>query len=336
MKVLYLHSNKPDYLAETLFHGLRSLLGKDCVDVPRYDGLYAPLTEAIRAKVRGYGFTVYGLLREIPELSDRRYYWQIELSTYDLIVIADIWSQWELLNSISKVVEAKKIVVLDGSDHPAFFPFASIYWWLKNYPWAFLTPTLHHKYFKRELCGEGANYGLDRYLPKLLRQGLKLHQNAIPISFSIPEEKIHQGHPLNKIKDFSSHIVDSEVSNHLAHTSNKYLFTTEAEYYQDLQQARFGITTKRAGWDCLRHYELAANQCVLCFRDLDLKPNTCAPHGLNSSNCIIYHSYDELQSKIVSLTSDKYQELQLQTARWISDNTTLVRAKEFLSVCFNI
>ena len=35
MKVLYFHHNQPDYLAESLLHRLRTLLGKNCVDVPR-------------------------------------------------------------------------------------------------------------------------------------------------------------------------------------------------------------------------------------------------------------------------------------------------------------
>ena len=122
-----------------------------------------------------------------------------------------------------------------------------------------------------------------------------------------------------KIKDFPLHIVDQEIADKLKNAfhspigSNEYHFSTEEEYYQDLRESRYGITTKRAGWDCLRHYELAANGCVLCFRDLDLKPTTCAPHGLNESNCIIYHGFDDLKSKIDKINLSDYAEMQNMT-----------------------
>jgi len=85
----------------------------------------------------------------------------------------------------------------------------------------------------------------------------------------------------------------------------------------------------------MRHYELAANGCVICFRDLDLKPETCAPHGLNESNCIIYHNFEELHEKILSLTDDNYSNLQEKTYQWVSNCATVARAKQFLESCIS-
>src|SRR5204863_8665429 len=82
------------------------------------------------------------------------------------------------------------------------------------------------------------------------------------------------------------HIVDPEVRARVAGASAAYAFDSEADYYADLQRARFGITTRRSGWDCLRHYEIAANGAVPCFRDLTLKASTCAPHGLGDDNSV--------------------------------------------------
>ena len=217
---------------------------------------------------------------------------------------------------------------------PAFFPYASIKSRIQNSPWAFLTPLYQFKYFKRELCGEGANYGLDRFVPSSLRQWIPLPKNAMSISFSIPEEKIWQGDISDKTKTFARHIVDPEVAAYMAESSENYLFSTEADYYDDLRKSRFGITTKRAGWDCMRHYELAANGCVLCFKNLDLKPITCAPHGLNELNCITYHNYNDLKEKIAALSEQEYLQLQKRSYEWIMNNTTLAQAKKFLEAVY--
>ena len=74
----------------------------------------------------------------------------------------------------------------------------------------------------------------------------------------------------------TSHIVDEEVAERMGAASS-HVFEREADYYRDLQASRFGITTKRTGWDCLRHYEIAANGAVPCFRDLDRKPPPLRP-----------------------------------------------------------
>jgi len=271
-KVLFLHSNTPDYLSDSLFHGLRTLLGKNCVDVPRYDSMYITISEDTKMKLRGYGFTLYGLLKDHPELSDKRFFWQKELNNYDLIVIANIWLQWSVYNEIVNLVNESKIVILDGADTPALFPYANMRYWLKKYPWVyFLLKSRCKYYFKREMIGYGCQYGLDKFLPHLLRRFFKLSNKVKPISFSIPEEKIWIGNLNDKNQDFPSHIVDSDLAVALSKKSENYIFRKEGDYYSDLRRSRFGITTKRGGWDCIRHYELAANGCVICFKNLNTK-----------------------------------------------------------------
>ena len=339
MKVLFLHQNQPDYLAESLFHGLRTVLGSDCIDAPRYDSLYAPLTDSLKSKMRGHGFTLYGLLEDIPKLSDQRFFWRKDLAHYDLIVIGNIWEQWQQVWNLAPHIAPEKMVVLDGYDSPSFFPYTLS--GLKNQPWSYFAPVSRFKYFKRELIGEGHSYGVSNRLPRILRKWIPLPKNARPIAFSIPEQKIKRVVPASKTKDFPIHIVDQEVAEQLPHAffsatgSDKLFFTDEADYIDDLTKSRFGITTKRAGWDCLRHYELAANGCVLCFRDLDKKPATCAPYGLDESNCIIYRDSKELKDRIASMTDEEYSALQEQTYKWIDSNTTANRARQFLDDCLN-
>jgi len=76
-----------------------------------------------------------------------------------------------------------------------------------------------------------------------------------PITFSIPEEKIVD-HPSEKKKLVSS-LIPGELGT--------YTFTSEPEYYAEYQRSLFAMTTRKAGWDCMRHYEILANGCLPIF-----------------------------------------------------------------------
>lgn len=110
--------------------------------------------------------------------------------------------------------------------------------------WSNLRPDLVNKcvYFKREL-----------YTPQ---------KGLYPINFAIPEEKIGT--------------IYREKINALApmnpHNPSSYVYEDEREYYQQYAESLFGITTKKNGWDCLRHYEIMANNCIPLFLDIEQCP----------------------------------------------------------------
>jgi len=150
------------------------------------------------------------------------------------------------------------------------------------------------------------------------------------ISFAIPEEKILQA-PTAKNKEFALHVVDPEVRTSLPDTPEGYAFSSETIYYRDLQSSRFGITTRRAGWYCLRHYEIAANGCVPCFRNLEDKALTCAPHGLRPGiNCLAYRSWDGLRQQVSAIGNDAYMALARGALLWARGNSCEARALEVL------
>ena len=236
MRVLFFHSNSPDYLSDSLFHGLRSLLGHQCVDVPRCDSMYEPLPDGIRAKLRGNGFTLYGLLEDDPQLAAARYFWRAGLDQYDLIVISDIWRQWRLFQELQRLVHDEKLVVVDGSDAATWFPFSSSF---KTTPSAYFSWPLRVKYFKRELIGSGAHLGAwTKKLPHGIRKQIPLPENSRPISFSIPAVKIFEDSQ-TRTREFPSDIVDEEVALDLnlplRDEAGQYPFRTEHEYYADLR-----------------------------------------------------------------------------------------------------
>ena len=66
-----------------------------------------------------------------------------------------------------------------------------------------------------------------------------------PISFSMPPEKI-----VEKIPEKTrvvAHIIPGN--------SSTYIYDSEESYYQGYKESFFGITMKKGGWDCMRHYD---------------------------------------------------------------------------------
>jgi hypothetical protein len=92
------------------------------------------------------------------------------------------------------------------------------------------------------------------------------NKKFLPISFSIPEEKICHTFDLtikNKIEAYVKPLIDRNQS---------YIYNKEEDYYNDLKTSYFALTHKRNGWDCLRHYEILANNCIPYFSDIDKYP----------------------------------------------------------------
>lgn len=96
-----------------------------------------------------------------------------------------------------------------------------------------------HLYFKRELQNN--------------------HPNLLPITFAIPTDKLAQPNK-NKIQEYATCIPGQPET---------YIFKDEKPYYEDYQKSFYGVTMKKAGWDCMRHYEILGNYCMPYFIGLE-------------------------------------------------------------------
>ena len=85
-----------------------------------------------------------------------------------------------------------------------------------------------------------------------------------PITFSIPEQKLFDGKNIIEKKQLTASLIPGDMST--------YIYKTEQDYYKNYQMAYFAITMKKAGWDCLRHYEILANNCIPYFIDIENCP----------------------------------------------------------------
>jgi hypothetical protein len=99
-----------------------------------------------------------------------------------------------------------------------------------------------HLYFKRELVID--------------------HPNLLPITFGIPTSKLTIPNK-NKIQEYATCIPGQPET---------YIFKTEQPYYEDYQKSFYGVTMKKAGWDCMRHYEILGNYCIPYFVGLENCP----------------------------------------------------------------
>jgi hypothetical protein len=323
-RVLYVATDSEDYLGDSVFHGLRQVLGDQVVDTPRRDPLYVDFPSEWRARQYGRGFTLYSGSLPAQDIDRTRTRERLMGGQFDLVVIGDIWRCYGELLELLPLAGDTPIAVLDGPDSEAPVPYEPR-WWRRPSCWFLPRPHRHATYFKRELTPRTMwfrSYLLNPFSRRPPR-GMR------PISFGIPEHLVAGAVPA-KIKDFPSHVVDSELAPRVG-AATSYAFADEEAYYEDLRATRFGITTKRGGWDCMRHYEVAASGCVLCFRRLDVKPATCAPHGLDATNTLIYRDADDLMAQIEGLSPERERELQEAALAWARENTTRALATRFLA-----
>lgn len=286
MKLLYLTWHKPDYLADQILIGLRRLLGADCVDWPKKDAVYETCQEDL-SRYHAGGFTCWKILGDIE--IDRGGVYEKD---WDLVVVSKVFSR-RVRREFGRVrcVRSRscRVCFLDGEDHPNLFEEV-----LGSGP-----------YFKRELAVPDAR--------------------VKPISFSIPEKWIRRT-SMVKTKLFPRHVQCKEAYKLTAVSAGsvrEHCFTNQTEYHDDLGRSLFGVTMKKSGWDCMRHYEIAANHTVPCFYRLGDKPATCAPHGLRDMHNVIgFDDAEELWRKQALVEElGLYDSLQRNVVAWVKDHT---------------
>ena len=142
-----------------------------------------------------------------------------------------------------------------------------------------------------------------------------------PITFSIAKEKIVDKIPeKNKI-----------LSDLIPGDTSTYIYDNEKDYYDEYKQSYFAITKKKAGWDCLRHYEILANGCIPLFEDMEKCPkNTLAlfPKELVLQGKELYDTH--FKTGITSEGVLKYNELCEKLLEYTRNHLTTVKMAEYV------
>jgi hypothetical protein len=228
MKILYINSNTPDYLSDSLFHGFYNLFDEDFIYLHDYDGMFVDNYDFIKHYPKH--FTLYGnLIKKYNNNNDIEY--KIRKHYFDFIIYGNIRRHNDYLNLVIQHYKKSEICFIDGEDRCGI---SELY-----------DPKII--YFKRELCLDIENFPF---------------KNIYPISFSIPKEKI-----INYIP-----IKEKMISNIIPGDLSSYIYNNELDYYNEYRKSYFAITKKKAGWDCLRHYEILMNYCLPYFENLEECP----------------------------------------------------------------
>lgn len=306
MKLLFISTKHPDkqgdLLEVSILHGLRMFLGDDCVDYPKKKIMYHDFSESPKENLHGRGFSL--LTTPIPDISNRDIFNQ----KFDAILYGagHMYEESPYNEEIDKLANGN-VWIIDGHDLYGNAP-KKIY-----YKGEEIIGNQYKKCFKRELVQEEdgvypTGFGIPR-------------ERILPIDFDKKDQLFQKTAP-----SFSIFGGENELGGGFAH----HKFDVENEYYDDLSRSWFGLTCKKGGWDCLRHYEIIASGALLLFRDYEKKPKKCSPQDMP---CFSYSSLDELNCIMNELVvnnkpTNGYIKMINNQRNWLySVGTTVSRAK---------
>jgi len=155
------------------------------------------------------------------------------------IIYTSVWRESFGIHELSSQLGERlnrdvRIIALDGEDHEEIFD-----------------KTLNGiQYYKRELNEKDKEYGL-------------------PISFKFPVTRL----PYLAFGSSYIPIKKTILAPCDPRWRQTYNFRSEKSYYHQYSSALFAVTTKKGGWDCMRHYEILANHCIPYFPDISLMPS---------------------------------------------------------------
>lgn len=255
MKILFISvGNKVDYQCDCLFHGLNCLDDVILYTLNDYWYMYKGNSYEALLGQWGRGFTICNRIdcdkRHIHRLEEAIE--NIEAHFYDVVIYGSVFRYDVLLSHVLQNYKKEQIIFIDGED----LDFGVTY--QKRMKGLLKQPIFHRAI--RDKAFNYANKGL--FFKRELREIDR--KNFYPIAFAMPEENI--------ITDVCTKEV--YLATIIPGKKETYIYDNEEDYYHGYQVAYYGLTSKKSGWDCLRHYEIMANGCIPYFPDIAKCPST--------------------------------------------------------------
>lgn len=295
MKILYITKNTKtqqfpwliDYQDDSILYGLKELYGDDVVDCNRRHNLYSDYSDEDVASEYGKGFTFTRLIDD--DKTDRDdIQKKIKNKYFDLVIYGSVWRCLDYHELVKEHYDQSKIIYIDGEDSPN------------------VHPVIQDKgfYAKRELQLEN--------FPEYREHMWKV----FPCQFAFPTKKTNIG---TKKEQKLAH---SDPRNRATNS-----FKNEKDYYLDYHFSKYAITMKKAGWDCLRHYEIMANGCVPLFENLQECPRYTM-HRFPKQLLIKFKYFYDNDFRWLEKNYDELRNDLME--HFVNFNTTEANAKYFL------
>lgn len=255
-KILYINNVIFEYLSVGLYHGLALRDDVELTVSKELEWMYddIELSQEDRNNIYGRGYTFSNILNRNQtniKVIDDTIEDKIREHYFDFIVYAFIWDSQDYFDLVCECYEQDEIILVDGND-------SSILWTSCRNMYDINKCT----YFKREL-----------YDSSIMTGNPYKYVNLYPISFAIPACKIIDIDIDDKMAHIQQPCIDNRNNLHFMNvTYNSY--DTEEEYYNSYYCSAFGFTSKKYGWDCMRHYEIVAAGCLPYFENFEYLPRT--------------------------------------------------------------
>ena len=126
-----------------------------------------------RSQLYGRGFTLYGLLDDIP-IDREDIQMKVRANFFDLVLFGGIWRNWEIYKDLGASLRPDRTVLLDGEDVQNIFLYSR--WYLTDKRRALIPRGRRYLYFKRELTMRSLRS--QWYTEFAKRTQLTIHPNA--------------------------------------------------------------------------------------------------------------------------------------------------------------
>lgn len=230
-----------DYLSDMIFHGMKNLFGDSVVDYPRMWHMHRSDFDSGKRDLNKdcYG-RGFSIFATIGDDStvDRTDIESKIKNGYFDLIFGVPHWPTTLVSFIEEHTLRSKVIWLDGCDTTKI---------------QFPNRISNGRYYKREM---------DRPI-----------DGVFPISFSFPAEKIR---PINQEK--TQTWFPFRPAKNSGGGNGPYSFEKENDYYDAYSKSLFGYTVKKAGWDCMRHYEIIACGTLPYWDDVRECPNLTCTH----------------------------------------------------------
>ena len=316
MNILFINERKwPDYLADSVFHGLKQL---DDVDVYEYSDTtawYMYNTEESKTRWleehgndKGAGFTLFHTLDKERILSTDTLY-KIENKFYDKIIYGNVWSSLPYWSQVVTMYDENDVVLLDGTDSDFEFQYRD------DNGNEIEVVKCTSSSLRKTTLGYASNFG--KYFKREIPQ---VHYGSIsPISMGFPEELMVDGVPFNKEQEWCP-LTGTEFPDWVEVSDKRYGFGEQDLFYEEIQKSRYGFTMKKAGWDCMRHYEIIGNGTIPYFHELE----KCPPKTLHNFPKELILKTNKQKPK------DSYNDVVLELLDYMRNNLTTKKVAEYI------